>query len=222
MKKCPYCKINVGGDLLKCPLCQSKLTGEGERAYFPKLEEQKKKSMFYKMQLFIVWIILIVGIGLDFMIGLRLPDFPDLHWSLILALCLVAFEFGIMRQFKPGTGSARKVTMMVLIILALLSVTAYFLDFFEITMVLIVPVVLTGTIIANFVLAMVDKHGNTMAYLLSGLLLGVIPSIVLYFKRESMPLAWAICLIVSVILFVGAVIFKGRSVAAEIQRRFNV
>ena len=228
MRKCPYCKIEVGGDLLKCPLCQSKLMGsvtsetENEEAYYPRLEAQKKRSLYYKIQLFIVWVILIVGIGLDFMFGLRLPGFPDLHWSLLLAMWLVAVEFGFMRQFRPGTGSARKVTLIVLITLVALPITARYLNFFDITMDLIVPIILTGTIIANFVLVMIDKHGNTMAYLLSGLLLGVIPSIVLYFKRESMPLAWSICLIVSVILLVGAVIFKGRSVAAEIQRRFNV
>ena len=228
MKNCPYCKIKIGGNLTKCPLCQSKLMEEknipakDEDAYFPKLEAQQKRSFFYKLQLFIVWIVLIVGIGLDFMFGLRLPSFPNLHWSLILALQLVAFEFGIMRQFRPGTGSARKVTMMMLIILALLSVTAYFFGFLTLTLDLIVPIVLTGCIIANFVLAMVDKQGNTMAYLLSGFLFGVIPSTILFIIRQDMPLAWSICMIVSVILLVGAIIFKGRAVATEIQRRFNI
>ena len=222
MRKCPYCKIDVGGDLLKCPVCQSKLMGEGERSYFPKLQNQQIRSFFYKLQLFIVWAILIIGIGLDFLVPLRLSGFPDLHWSLILAMWLVVFEFGIMRQFRPGTGSARKVTMMVVIMLALLAVTAYFFGFLEIVLNLVVPIVLTGTIIANFVLAMVDKNGNTMAYLLSGLLFGVIPSIILYFTKDEMPVAWIICMIVSVILFVGSVIFKGRAVTAEIQRRFNV
>ena len=228
MKNCPYCKIDVGGGLVKCPLCQSKLMGENDSCsdtddlYFPKLEAQQFRSFFYKLQLFIVWIVLIAGIGMDFMIHLRLPAFPDLHWSLLLAMWLVAFEFVIMRQFRPGTGSARKVTMMVLITLGLLSVTAYYFNFLEITLDLIIPIVLTGAMIANFVLAMVDRNGNTMAYLLSGLLFGVIPSIILYFTKEEMPLAWTICLIVSVSLFVGAVIFRGRAVAAEIQRRFNV
>ena len=222
MKKCPYCKIEVGGDLVKCPLCQSKLMGEGEERYFPRLEAQHIRSLFYKFQLFIVWVILIVGLGLDFLVSLRLPSFPDLHWSLVLAMWLVVFEFGIMRQFRPGMGSARKVTMMVLIMLGLMSVTAYFFGFLEIFLDLVVPIVLTGTIIANFVLAMVDKNGNTMAYLLSEMIIGVVPSIILYFTRETMPLAWTICMIISVILFVGAVIFKGRSVTAEIQRRFNI
>lgn len=222
MKKCPYCKVEVGGNPEKCPLCQSKLMGEGDRTYFPVQDTMKFRSFLYKLQLFIVWVVIIACLGLDFLVHLRLPGLPELHWSLLVAMWLVAFEFLIMRQFKPGMGSARKVTMMVLIILAMLSVTAYFLGFLQITLDLIVPVVITGAVIANFVLAMVDKNGNAMAYLLSGLLCGVIPSIVLFIVKDRMPVAWMVCMIVSLVLFAGVIIFKGRLVAGELQRRFNV
>ena len=222
MRRCPYCKVGIGGDLVKCPLCQSKLSGTGEEPCYPKFEAQRKRSLFYKIQLFVVWGLLIAGIGLDFMVGIRIPGFPELHWSLLLAMWLMGFEFGIMRQFKPGTGSAGKVTMLVLITIAMWCVTAYYLGFMKITIDLVVPSALAATIIANFVLAMIDKNGNTMSYLLSGLLMGVVPSVILYFVRAKMPIAWAVCLMVSVILFAGAVIFKGRAVAAELQRRFHV
>ncbi|MBR2750083.1 MAG: hypothetical protein IKD90_02985 [Clostridiales bacterium] len=222
MRRCPYCKVGIEGDLMKCPLCQSKLSGDGEDPCYPKFEAQKKRSLFYKIQLFVVWGLLIAGIGLDFMVGLRISGFPKLHWSLLLAMWLMGFEFGIMRQFKPGTGSAGKVTMLVLITIAMWCVTAYYLGFMKITIDLVVPSALTATSIANFVLAMIDKNGNTMSYLLSGLLMGVVPSIVYYFASAKMPIAWVICLMVSVILFAGAVIFKGRAVAAELQRRFHV
>ena len=127
-----------------------------------------------------------------------------------------------MRQFKPETGSAGKVTMLVLIILASWCVTAYFFGFMKVTVDLVIPSALTAMITANFVLAMIDKNGNTMAYLLSGLLMGVVPSVICYFARTKTPLAWAICLMVSVVLFAGAIIFKGRAVAAELRRRFHV
>ena len=52
--------------------------------------------------------------------------------------------------------------------------------------------------------------------------MGVVQIIVYYFASAKMPIAWVICLMVSVILFAGAVIFKGRAVAAELQRRFHV
>ena len=222
MRHCPYCKVGIKGDLVKCPLCQSKLTGEGEAPCYPTFEAQKKRSFLYKMQLALVWCLLIVGIGLDLMVGLRLPGFPDLHWSLLLAMWLIGFEFGIMRQFKPNTGSAGKVTMLVLITIAMWCVTAYFFGFMKVTIDLVVPIALAATITANFVLALIDKNGNTMSYLLSGLVMGVVPGIIVFFVSSKMPLAWAICLMISVVLFAGAVIFKGRDVGAELQRRFHL
>ncbi|MCR5804278.1 MAG: hypothetical protein K6G47_08435 [Clostridia bacterium] len=222
MRSCPYCKVGIEGDLAKCPLCQSKLSGTSEESCYPKFEAQKKKSLYYKMQLAIVWGLLIVGIGLDLLVRLRLPGFPDLHWSLILAMWLIGFEFGIMRQFKPGTGSAGKVTMMVLITIVMWCVTAYFFGLMKVTIELAVPAVLAATITANFVLALIDKNGNTMLYLISGFFMGIVPSIICFFVSDKMPLAWVICLMVSVILFVASVIFKGRAVADEFQRRFHL
>ena len=222
MRRCPYCNVGIEGDLVKCPLCQSKLTGTGEASCYPKFEAQKKRSFFYKLQLLIVWGLLIVGIGLDLMLGLRLPGYPDLHWSFILAMWLVGLEFGIMRQFRPGTGSAGKVTMMVLLTIVMWCVTAYYLGFMEITADLVVPSALAATITADFVLVLIDKNGNTMAYLLSGLLIGLVPSIICYFVKDKMPIAWVVCLMVSIILFAGAVIFRGRDVASELRRRFHL
>ena len=246
MRRCPYCKIDVGGALEKCPLCQSKLS-EGVPAvsvddktdadinehtmdnegiqiipYFPRRDTLQLRSFLYKLQLFIVWMVMIIALCMDFLIAVRLPGMPDFHWSLILSMWLVVFEFGIIRQFRPGTGSARKVTMMVFLILVMLSVTAYFFGFLKLTLDLIIPVVLTGTVIASFVLTMVDKNGNAMAYLLSDLVFGVIPCLVLFILNKEMPIAWVICMTVSVILLVGVVVFKGRLVATELHRRFNV
>jgi hypothetical protein len=222
MKNCPYCKIKIGGDLKKCPVCQSKLLGEADAPYFPKQTTLHLRSFLYKLQLFIVWIIVIAAFGIDFLFDVKIPPFVTVHWSLILAMWLIVFEFGIMRQFKKGTGSARKVTMMVFIILFLLFVTAYYFGFLRLTLDWITPCVITGTMIANFVLAMVDKRGNAMVYLLTNLLVGVLPYIMIHFNNREVPTTWIICMLMSVILFVGAVIFKGRSVAAEIRRRLSL
>ncbi len=222
MRKCPYCKIEVGGDLVKCPICQSKLMGEPEEAYFPKQTAQQRRSLYYKVQLFVVWVLLIAGFSADFLFHIAIPPYPTLHWSLLLAMWLVAFEFGIMRQVRPGTGSARKVTLMVFIILILGVITSYFLGFLNFTLDWIVPTVLIGNIITNFVFAMIDKKGNTMSYLLTNLLVGFIPYIFIYFFDTGAHFVWIACMILSLILFIGAIIFKGRMVLNEIQRRFNV
>ena len=222
MRRCPYCKVGIAGDQVKCPLCQSKLTGTGEAPCYPKFEAQKKRSFFYKLQLLIVWGLLIAGIGLDLMLGIRLPGYPDLHWSLILAMWLTGLEFAVMRQLRPDAGSAGKVTMTVLIMIIMWCVTAYFFGLMKVTVDLVVPSALAATITANFVLVLIDKNGNTMAYLLSGLFMGLVPSIICFIVSETMPIAWAVCLMVSIILSAGVVIFRGRDVAAEFRRRFHL
>ena len=222
MKNCPYCKIEVGGNLKKCPLCQSKLTGKDEKPIFPTQTILKIQSFFYKLQSFIVWTLIIVALGLDFLFNIKpFPGFT-FHWSLILLMWMLAFEFGIMRLFKKGFSSSRILTSFVLIVMAMLGVTAYYFRLLPYFLEWVVPVVLIGTMTANFVLAMIDKSGNSMVYLLSNLLVGVLPYISLYLMGKDCPVAWVVALLVSVIFFVGAIIFKGREVVSEIQRRLNV
>ena len=219
---CPYCRIEVGGSLTKCPLCQSKLQGEPGEAYFPGQETLQKKSFIYKLQLFGVAVIIITGLGLDFMFGIRIGPFTELHWSLLLAMWLIVMEIEAIRQFTRGTGSSRKLTLSVFIILFMLTITSYYFGILSLTLNWIVPLTLVATMTANFVLAMLDKQGNTMVYLLTNLLVGALPLGAIYFWKGVTPVAWIICLLVSAILFVGAVIFKGRAVAKEMQRRLNV
>ena len=222
MKNCPYCKIEVGGNLKKCPLCQSKLVGEDERQYFPRQTTLQIQSFFYKIQLFIVWAVIIASLGIDFLF--HYTPWPAIHirWSLIVAMWLVVFEFGIMRLFKRGMSSSRVMTLFVFIVLIMLFVTAFHFGFLDIVEDWISPIVVMGTLIANYVLAMIDKNGNAMVYLLTNLVVGILPYIVFYLFEKDCPVAWIVCLMVSVILFVGAIIFKGREVISEIQKRFNV
>ena len=220
MRTCPYCKIDVGGDNKKCPFCQSKLSGTPDEAYFPHHTILKFTSLFYKLQMFIIWAVIIAALGAEFL--LHIVPFEGFHASLLLTMWLLVFEFGIMRLFKKGANSSRVLTIFVFVITILLLITAYYIGYFEIMTDLIVPVIIIGTLIANFVLAMIDQISNAMVYLLCNVFVGILPYIVLYFTGRNIPIPWIISLLVSVILFVGALIFKGRPVLQELQKRFNV
>lgn len=220
MRTCQYCKIDVGGNLKKCPFCQSTMTGTMEEPYFPKQTTLKIQSFFYKLQMFIVWAVIIASLGADFLLGVTI--IPNLHLSLLLTMWLLAFEFGIMRLFKKGANSSRVMTLFVMIVTILLMVTAYYLGLYYFMVDYVVPIIIIGTLIANFVLAMIDQIANAMIYLLTNVFVGILPYIVFFFMKREIPFTWIICLIVSVILFVGAIIFKGRPVISEIQKRLNV
>ena len=78
-----------------------------------------------------------------------------------------------------------------------------------------------GNLAAKFAIA-TGFTVYSFAYLLSGLLMGLVPSIICYFVKDKMPIAWVVCLMVSIILFAGAVIFRVRDVASELRRRFHL
>ncbi len=222
MKKCPYCRIEVGGNLKKCPLCQSKLNGEGEEPYFPKQISLQIQSFLYKLQLFLIWAAVILSLGMDFLFHLKIFPQYTFHWSLLVAMWLIVFEFGIIRLFKKGISSSRILTFFVFIVLIMVMITAYYFGYLGFVLDWVTPIVVLGTLIANYVLAMIDKNGNAMIYLLTNMLIGVLPYIVFYIMKKDSPVTWIICLLASVILFVGAIIFKGREVVGEIQRRLNM
>lgn len=220
MRNCPYCKIDVGGNNKKCPFCQSKLSGTPEEPYFPQQTILKITSFFYKIQMFIVWTLIILSLGVEFLLKIKI--FPTFYISLLITMWLLAFEFGIIRLFKKGANSSRVLTIFVIIVTLLLMVTAYFIGYYEYMVDYAVPVIIIGTMIANFVLAMIDKISNAMVYLLSNVVVGIVPYWVLYITGKNIPFLWVISLLVSVILFIGAIIFKGRPVLQEIVKRFNV
>ncbi len=222
MMNCPYCKITVGGKHSKCPFCQSRLAGKPEEAYFPKQMILKFQSFVYKLQLFIVWILVILALGIDYLFNMPLGPYDGFHWSLLVVMWLFAFEFGVMRLFKKGMDAARVLSIVVVLIMVMLGVTAYYFGFLQFYVSWIMPNMVMGTMIANFVFSMIDKSGNAMAYLLTNVLMGIVPYIVFYFLKKNCPVEWIVCLIVSFILFVGAIIFRGREVVYEFQRRLSV
>lgn len=222
MKNCPYCKIDVGGDLKKCPFCQSTLSGTSDGDYFPKQTSRKIQSFFYKLQMFIVFTIMIVAIGEEYL--LKIDMFHGIHYSLLVCMWLIAFEFGIMKLFRKGFHPSRVLTIFVIIVTLLLMVTAYEIGPVTWGLMLswLLPIIVMGTMIANFVLAMIDQISNAMVYLLTNIVVGICPYWVLFLAGKDIPVTWIVCLILTIVLFVGAIIFKGRAVLSEIQKRFNV
>lgn len=220
MKHCPYCKIEVGGTSTKCPFCQSGLSGEDDIDFWPKPNLLHTQSILYKLQLFIVLALAIVGFGLDFLFELN----TGLHWSLLLAMWLLAVEFGIFRLFKRNYSPARIVTLFVLTVAVLVTVTSYFLGnvFWSVTTQFVIPALIIGTMICNLIFILTDEISNAMVYLLCNIVIGIVPYLVMRVIHEKISILWVICLIVSMITFLAACVFRGRGVLGELQKRFHV
>ena len=227
MRHCPKCNINVGGTWEYCPICQNQLYIEEESdsseskekvPYFPSSTALKVKSIAYKIQLFVALTICVVCLSIDVLFHAN----GNLHWSFIVVMWLVGFEIMIGPIFKRRTIPANFITNVAILISCIFAVTAYFIGDLRMCTHVQLPIVILITLVVNFVLSLIDKKGNALVFALGNVLVGIIPNIVMFSMYQSAPVLWRVCLVVSIVFLIGLIIFKGRQVYNEIQKRLNI
>ena len=227
MKHCPHCHIEVGGPGRYFPLCHTPLAGgdDGEAPYFPPSPPPgQRMPLAMKLVLFVLLAAVVVCVAVDFLILEPGETGGRLHWSLAVAVCAAAALL-LCRALLLGSRNAPKLLFQILIGTALV---AYFLDRFlglgGVSFLYVIPILCSVTLALNFIFAFINRRftENGLVYLLLNIAVGVTPYIALTVMRARTPLTWVICLIVSVITFLGLVIFKGRALRAELEKRLHL
>ena len=197
MNTCPHCHIKVGGDSTYCPLCQNRLPGPAEAAYFPATAPRiHRASLLYKIIAFLLSAVVVVAGAFDFLL---LDETPHRHFNLLL---LVSALLVFTDWFNGYTG--------------------YSLD-------LVVPILCCVALGCNFVFAFLRSRftANALVYLLMNIGIGLLPYILLFLrldggKLDAHSIPWVICLLLSIITFLGLVIFRGRALKSEIEKRLHL
>lgn len=213
MKHCPYCKIQVGGNFNVCPLCQNQLSGEGSENIWPPQPRPKVSSRLMKTQTFCVLTAIIALFLFDFWAD----PFSSINWCILPILYIIIGEITFRRVLALKHSVIGTFT-----ILAIAGIVALFLSSFWFpSLIGIIPIPLMGALIMNFVLTLTDKSEGGMVYFISSFFVGIICWIVvIVILQNELVLLWRICFLVSVSTFLGTLIFKGRSLLSEIQKRF--
>lgn len=236
MKYCPKCSIKVGGTLEYCPICQNQLHGEDTEMekpeltkeemetgpkdvpYFPECTALKVKSITYKIQLFVALTICIICLSIDLLFHAS----GKIHWSFIVVMWIVGFEIVLGPIFKRRSIPAYFITNVAILVSCIFAVTSYFAGNIRVCTHVLLPIVVLVTLVVNFILSLIDKKGNALVFALCNVLVGIIPNIVMLSLYQSAPVLWRVCFVVSLIFLVGLIIFKGRQVYNEIQKRLNI
>lgn len=218
MKTCMNCKIQVGGTMHACPLCQNPLSGEDTPDNWPAPDRLKKQTLIYKLQLFLLLAGAVVALGLDFLLDIH----GEKHWSLIPILWIIPSEILYRSLVKKDPIPAKIVSLSVFHTSILLLITSWYLGFWNITAHLIMPLIISVALIVNFILSLIDTASNALIYFLVNILAGVIPYVVIRVKNASASLWWSICLMISAVMLIGIIVFKGRKVWFEIQKRMSI
>lgn len=216
MKNCPYCKIEVGGDFTYCPLCQNLLIGQPDEKYWPSPKTLKKNTKIQKTLAFAIFSCIIAVFLFDLWSD---PAHPAVDWSPIVIIWLFIGGItasSVVRTHKEPPSIFTRIAIAGLI--ALILSTFWYPVLFD-----IIPIPVLGILAVNFIATLIDKGGNVMVYFLSCSLACILSwIIVIILLKHNMSILWRICFMVSCITFVGMLIFKGRSLVSEIQKRFSI
>lgn len=220
MKTCPNCKIQVGGDPVYCPLCQSQLLGAGEPPRYPPTQpELRRYSMAYKIVAFVLLTAAVVCVAID-LLG---PETP-VRWSIPVVIG-VAGVLVLLRAMMKRRRNAPKLLFQTLVLVsAVLVLCDWATGWHRFSVNYAVPILCTAALVLNAVFAYVNRHftENGLVYLLLNIVVGALPYLAFLLSPEQVPMAWTICLIVGIITFLSLVIFKGRDLWVELQKRLHL
>jgi len=220
MKKCLNCDISVGGTGSTCPLCLNLLSGEDSPYLWPPAKKLRQQTFLYKLQKFIVLTTIAICCVLDFLLDLR----GDIHWSLIVAMWLISFEL-ILSSLIRGTLFVPKfLTLSAFQVSIMLAITGWYAGFLGPVVHYVIPIILSIMLLLNFIFSLTDKTENAMVYLLGNIVVAIIPYVVQFVikGKKFASYAWVVCLIISIITFIGIAVFKGGKLMGEVQKRMHV
>lgn len=220
MKTCPNCKIRVGGDPEYCPLCQSQLLGEGEAPRYPHVvPEQRRYSLAYKIIAFILLTAVVICMAVDFLV----VD-GALHWSLPVLIGVVGTLILLRALMKRRRNAPKLLFQTLVLVSAVLVLCDWATGWHRFSVNYAVPILCTAALVLNAVFAYVNRHftENGLVYLLLNIVVGALPYLAFLLSPEQVPMAWTICLIVGIITFLSLVIFKGRDLWVELQKRLHL
>ncbi|CVI65633.1 hypothetical protein NDGK_00265 [Clostridiales bacterium CHKCI001] len=221
MLYCEKCNVKIRTNHKYCPLCQSPLIGEiGEDSkLFPELEEKTHASkLMLRIFNFLCVAIIIISLMVNWLIT------PGKQWSIWIGagvLCVWIFlTVGVYKRknlMKNAMWQLFLITVGTVIWDAAIGWSGWSVNY-------VIPIAGLVTIIILIVIAMVYHLASPeyMIYFLMNCLYGIIPFILLLTGCITVKLPALLCICCCALLFSALIIFQGRAVYSELQKKFHL
>lgn len=217
MKRCDKCGVEFTGDLDRCPLCQSELSGDAAPAVFPRNEVRKSGTVALMVLAFVSGACLLVMLFLGHL--LHLPG--DLVLSVCLAL-VVNYLF-VRNMLVHSPDFLRVIVRYFLLLLAVAAV--WFLitrnlvvTTFVIPGICLVALVFDAVLVAVFRGTFVSGYAK---YLIFDVALGLIPLALAALGLTTWDVPAYTSALVASMLLLALLVFTRRQLLAEIRKLFS-
>ena len=217
MKECKKCGISVGNAAKRCPLCGSSLTGwdKDKREFFPIVPKERKRYIFYKVQLLIFWAVFLFIILFTLIADYR--SFFGKTFLVLLWLIIGEVTFtSIWRShlYIPGIIFRCAVAGMLALGLSSLWYPA---------VIPIIPSPLIPLLILNLIAALGGRDTNVVVCFMVNLAAIIFSWIVVVLiLKDTHILIWQVSFLTGILTLLIILVFRGRTLFGELKKRLHL
>ncbi len=217
MKRCDKCRVEFGGDLDRCPLCQAELSGEAEPSVFPKNEVRTSGAVALAVLAFTTGACLLIMMFLGHLLSLPV--------DIVLPVCLalVANYLFVRNILIHAPDFLRVVARYFLILLAIAAV--WFLvthnlivTTFVIPGICLVALVFDTVLVAVFRGTFVSGYAK---YLLFDVILGLAPLALVALGLTTWDVLALTSALAASVFTLGLLVFMRKQLLSEVRKLFS-
>ena len=219
--RCDKCKIELIGAENRCPLCQSDLIGEPneEKAVFPRIPYMMRPNhRFLSSVAFVSVAIGIISIAVNL-------SFPETGWWSILVIAgIISLWLSLIVIIKKH-GNIHKTIIYQVAVISIVSVFwDLFTGFHKWSINYVIPISCTSALVLMAVLARIMKLNiaDYMIYIILDTIVGIVSLILLLCGILTVKFPSTICFAASFISLAAMVVFAGKTLRSEMQRRMHL
>lgn len=220
MKYCDKCKVQVRGNMKRCPLCQRVLSGEAEEgALYPEVRTvYRQYRTFFKILSFSTVAAAVTASAVNVILSWTG------HWALYVVMGIAGFWVSMYFAVHQRNSLPKNITYQAIFIsvfsVAWDMVTGWHGWCFSIA----IPCTFAVAILSMTVLARLMRipAGEYLICLFIDIIFAFIPIIFYALGMVSIKTPSIICISFGVISLAGILIFQGREIREELSRRFHL
>lgn len=221
MRHCNNCKVDILGDWEICPLCLCPLQTQGvaeQESPFPDISLRFHKHLAVKILTFLS----VIMVALSFIVYRIWSTYTNWPWLVLFGMLSMWLIVGAIIQKRRNIA---KSIVYQIALLSLLSVLwDHYIGWSGWSINYAIPIICSSALTAMFISVRVVELvvGDYILYLLIAALLALIPLSFILLGWLSHPIPSFISVCLSIIMLVAILTFRGRVIAAELQKRMHI
>lgn len=222
MKRCNECHVEIAEDVSVCPLCQhglENISKDQKGSMYPSIEFDKQKFMLLIRIFLFFSIILILGL-----VTVNVFTYTGIWWSVICIGVIIYFWITVRYSIQNNANYAAKILVQTIGGMGLCLLIDVVVGYQGWSINYVIPAIILIAYLA-IVILMIVNFMNWQSYILFQITLVIFSMILMglnFLNIITKPMLSYVTVGVTLIIFIGTVVFGDKKAKTELIRRFHI